>query len=196
MSSASSIGLSQVAALPRMGETDAPRPADYTDDAGGSKPRRRRRLTQRSANGADELHRLSQRMMEAAETPTDPLPRAEPAGATILVCDDEPSLRELVRAVLGPEYRFIEAADGRAALALAHDAAPDLVVLDLMLPVMSGIAVLEELRADERLAAVPVIVMTAWSHAESSAWTAGADRFVSKPFHPDELTAAVEELLS
>ena len=137
-----------------------------------------------------------QRMMEAAETPIEPKPRADPAGATILVCDDEPSLRELVRAVLGPTYRFIEAADGRAALALAHDVAPDLIVLDLMLPVMSGIAVLEELRADERLAAVPVIVMTAWSHAESSAWTAGADRFVSKPFHPDELTAAVEELLA
>jgi DNA-binding response OmpR family regulator len=135
-------------------------------------------------------------MMEAAETPTDPRPRAEPAGATILVCDDEPSLRELVRAVLGPDYRFLEAADGKAALALAYDVVPDLVVLDLMLPVMSGIAVLEELRSDERLAGVPVIVMTAWSHAESSAWTAGADRFVSKPFDPDELTAAVEELLS
>jgi len=38
--------------------------------------------------------------------------------------------------------------------------------------------------------------MTAWSHAEASAWTAGADRFISKPFHPDELTAAVEELLA
>ncbi len=145
------------------------------------------------ADGAHELHRLSSELMEAADRRT---PGATPSGPTILVCDDEPSLRELVRAVLGPQYRFVEAADGKAALALARDVAPDLVVLDLMLPVMSGIAVLEELRNDERLAAVPVLVMTAWSHAEASAWTAGADRFVSKPFHPDELTAAVEELLA
>ena len=131
-------------------------------------------------------------MMEAADRQRDP----HLDGPTILVCDDEPSLRELVRAVLGPGYRFAEAADGEAALALAHDVVPDLVVLDLMLPVMSGIVVLEELRRDARLAQVPVIVMTAWSHAEASAWTAGADRFVSKPFHPDELTAAVEELLA
>jgi two-component system response regulator RpaA len=120
---------------------------------------------------------------------------SDAAGPTILVCDDEPSLRELVRAVLGPGYLYAEAADGKAALALARDVEPDLVVLDLMLPIMSGIAVLEELRRDERLAEVPVIVITAWSHAEANAWTAGADRFVSKPFDPDELTAAVEELL-
>ncbi len=131
-------------------------------------------------------------MMEAADRRQ---PGTDPSGPTILVCDDEPSLRELVRAVLGPRYRFAEAADGKAALALAQEIAPDLVVLDLMLPIMSGIDVLEELRRDERLAEVPVIVITAWSHAEASAWTAGADRFVSKPFHPDELTAAVEELL-
>jgi CheY-like chemotaxis protein len=128
-------------------------------------------------------------MMEAARTHPDP------AGPTILVCDDEASLRELVRAVLGPNYRFVEAADGKEALTLARDLDPDLIVLDLMLPIMSGIAVLEELRRDERLAEVPVVVMTAWSHAEASAWSAGADRFVSKPFHPDELTLAVEELL-
>jgi len=130
--------------------------------------------------------------MEAADTQRDP----DLDGPTILVCDDEPSLRELVRAVLGPGYRFAEAADGEAALALARDVVPDLVVLDLMLPVMSGMVVLEELRRDARLAQVPVVVMTAWSHAEASARTAGADRFVSKPFHPDELTAAVEELLA
>ena len=130
--------------------------------------------------------------MEAARTHPD----TDPAGPTILVCDDEASLRELVRAVLGPDYRFVEAADGKEALALAQDVDPDLIVLDLMLPIMSGIAVLEELRRDERLAEVPVIVMTAWSHAEANAWTAGADRFVSKPFHPDELTTAVEELLA
>ena len=115
--------------------------------------------------------------------------------ATILVCDDDPSLRELVRAVLGPRYRFVEAADGDEALALAHEDRPDLIVLDVMLPGRSGIEVLEELRNDVDLTTIPVVVITAWSHAELDAQVAGADRFVSKPFDPDELSSAVEELL-
>ena len=54
-------------------------------------------------------------------------PATDGAYATILVCDDDPSLRELVRAVLGPRYRFVEAADGTEALALAREDRPDLV---------------------------------------------------------------------
>jgi CheY-like chemotaxis protein len=116
--------------------------------------------------------------------------------ATILVCDDDPSLRELVRAVLGPRYRFVEAADGIEALAVAREERPALIVLDVMLPGLSGIEVLEELRTDEELRRIPVVVITAWSHAEIDAQVAGADRFVSKPFDPDDLSAAVEELLA
>lgn len=123
-------------------------------------------------------------------------PAPDRAAATILVCDDDPSLRELVRAVLGPAYRFAEAADGLEALALARELRPDLVVLDVMLPGLSGIEVLEALRLDEELRSIPVVVITAWSHAELDAQVAGADRFVSKPFDPDQLSRAVEELLA
>ena len=122
-------------------------------------------------------------------------PAPEADTATILVCDDDPSLRELVRAVLGPRYRFVEAADGAEALSLAREDRPDLIVLDVMLPGRSGIEVLEELRTDVDLTMIPVVVITAWSHAELDAQVAGADRFVSKPFDPDELSSAVEELL-
>ncbi len=114
---------------------------------------------------------------------------------TILVCDDDPSLRELVRAVLGPRYLFVEAADGTEALTLARELRPDLIVLDVMLPGLSGIEVLEAMRLDEELRTLPVVVITAWSHAEVEAHVAGADRFVSKPFDPDDLSTAVEELL-
>jgi putative two-component system response regulator len=117
-------------------------------------------------------------------------------GVTILVCDDEPTLRELVRAVLGPRYIFVEADDGQRALALARELHPDLIVLDLMLPGMSGIEVLDVLRGDPELASIPVIVVTAWSHAEASALVAGADRFVPKPFDPEALETAVKELLA
>lgn len=126
----------------------------------------------------------------------EPQPAPDRAAATILVCDDDPSLRELVRAVLGPAYRFAEAADGLEALALARELRPDLVVLDVMLPGLSGIEVLEALRLDEELRSIPVVVITAWSHAELDAQVAGADRFVSKPFDPDQLSRAVEELLA
>ncbi len=115
---------------------------------------------------------------------------------TILVCDDEPSLRELVRAVLGGGYSFIEVADGHQALALTRELRPDLLVLDLMLPGLSGLEVLAAIRADDELRSLPVMVVTAWSHAATSAIEAGADRFVAKPFEPDELSAAVEELLA
>lgn len=123
-----------------------------------------------------------------------PSPELDPP--TILVCDDDPSLRELVRAVLGPRYRFIEASDGKEALAAMRELAPDLIVLDVMLPGLSGIDVLEAIRADEQLSGTPVVVITAWSHAEAEAWSAGADRFVSKPFDPDQLSDAVEELIA
>jgi CheY-like chemotaxis protein len=123
-------------------------------------------------------------------------PASDVDAATILVCDDDPSLRELVRAVLGSRYRFVEAADGTEALALANEVRPDLIVLDVMLPGLSGIEVLELLRSDEELRSIPVVIITAWSHAEVDAQGAGADRFVSKPFDPDELYSAVEELLA
>jgi CheY-like chemotaxis protein len=122
-------------------------------------------------------------------------PASDSAIATILVCDDDPSLRELVRAVLGTRYDFVEAADGTEALQLARELRPALVVLDVMLPGLSGIEVLEAIRGDEALRELKVVVITAWSHAEIDAQLAGADAFVSKPFDPDELSGAVERLL-
>ena len=115
---------------------------------------------------------------------------------TILICEDEPSLRELVRATLGDGYTFADAADGEEATRLLRELRPALVVLDLMLPRVSGLEVLGELRADEAISDTPVVVITAWSHAREAALAAGADRFIAKPFEPDELKSAVDELLA
>ena len=113
----------------------------------------------------------------------------------ILICDDEESLRELVRAVLGNRYRYVEATDGEEALEVARNDSPELIILDVMLPRMNGLEVLSELRRDENHRRTPVIVVTAWSHAAEAATAAGADIFLAKPFEPEFLTHAVEELI-
>jgi CheY-like chemotaxis protein len=114
---------------------------------------------------------------------------------TILICDDEPALRELVRATLSDGYLFAEASDGVLALELAHEVEPDAVILDLMLPRLSGLEVLAQLQADDQLRNVPVVVITAWNETREDVLAAGASDFVTKPFDPDTLRVAVEELL-
>jgi two-component system response regulator MtrA len=117
---------------------------------------------------------------------------------TVLVCDNEEPLRALVRASLdGDDYVIVEAPDGDAGLALTRSARPDLIVLDMMMPGKSGIEVLEELRADPELAAIPVVMLTARTQAadRERAAEAGATRFLAKPFSPRALVALVEELL-
>src|SRR6266508_2564563 len=114
---------------------------------------------------------------------------------TILICDDEPALRELVRATLSDSYRFAEASDGVLAIELARELEPDVVILDLMLPRLGGLEVLAELQTDERLRDVPVLVITAWNETREDVLAAGATDFVAKPFDPDELKAAIEQIL-
>jgi DNA-binding response OmpR family regulator len=114
---------------------------------------------------------------------------------TILICEDDQNLRQLVRAVLGDGYRFLEAQDGDQALELALRARPDLIILDLMMPGRSGLEVLDHIREQLPTATTRVIVMSAWGHADEAALSAGADRFVPKPFEADELTAIVKDVL-
>jgi DNA-binding response OmpR family regulator len=123
--------------------------------------------------------------------------QAEPTAAakTVLICEDDSNLRTLVRLALGDGYRFFEAPDGASGLALAQRTHPDLIVLDLMLPGQSGLDVLAELRSSDDLAETPVLVISAWSHADEAALEAGADSFVAKPFDPDQLRDAALALL-
>jgi two-component system cell cycle response regulator len=119
---------------------------------------------------------------------------AEP---TILVCDDDEPLRELMKVTLGAGYRFVEAADGEIALAELAQERPDLVLLDVMLPGYSGLDVLQVMRSDDALRDVPVIVVSAWQTPQDreAAVAAGADGFLAKPFELEELSSAVRTLL-
>lgn len=114
---------------------------------------------------------------------------------TILICDDEPALRELIRASLEDGYLFAEASDGLTALELAREVEPDVVILDLMLPRLGGLEVLARLRADDHLSEIPVLVITAWNETREDVLAAGAAEFTSKPFDPDALKASIERLL-
>ena len=114
---------------------------------------------------------------------------------TILICDDEPALRELVRASLSDGYHFAEASDGLLAIELAREVEPDVVILDLMLPRLGGLEVLAQLQEDKHLRDVPVLVITAWNETREDVLAAGAADFVTKPFDPEELKTAIEALL-
>jgi two-component system, OmpR family, alkaline phosphatase synthesis response regulator PhoP len=116
--------------------------------------------------------------------------------ATVLICDDEPSLRELIRVSLVGPYRFAEADDGEESLVIARRLRPDVVILDMMMPRLNGLEVLAELRRDKTLSGTAVIVLTAQPATRDEALRQGADRVMVKPFEPEQITAAVEEVLT
>jgi len=115
----------------------------------------------------------------------------------VLVVDDEQPLRELIAVTLGGEFVCDEAADGAAALSRLRESAPALVFLDVMLPDVSGLDVLREMRADARLRDVPVVIVSAWQAPQdvTAALAGGADRFLAKPFDVDELVSLAQELV-
>jgi CheY-like chemotaxis protein len=115
--------------------------------------------------------------------------------ATVLICDDEPALRELIRVSLDGRFSFAEAHDGIECLDVARRLRPDLVILDMMMPRLNGIDVLSQLRADEEIGETPVIVLTAQPASREEAMREGASRVMLKPFTPDEISVAVEEVL-
>lgn len=119
----------------------------------------------------------------------------------VLVVDDDPWIRQLVTIILGESGdRTVEVArDGEAAVARLSDPslpAPDLVVLDVMMPGMGGFEVLAWIRDQEWLYDLPVVMLTARTGLddELSGWHRGCDAYVRKPFEPDELERVVDEV--
>ncbi|HEX5590210.1 MAG TPA: response regulator transcription factor [Candidatus Limnocylindrales bacterium] len=118
-----------------------------------------------------------------------------PESAPILVVDDDPKIVALVRAYLERErFRVVTAGDGRAAIRAIEEHAPRLVVLDLMLPEVDGLAVIRRTRA---MGDVPILVLSARGSTGDriQGLTEGADDYLPKPFSPAELVARVRTIL-
>ena len=114
----------------------------------------------------------------------------------VLVADDEPRITKLVAATLREEqFRVITAESGTEAIRLADELRPDIALLDILLPDLDGIEVMRQLRESRP---IPVILLTGISSAatdKARGLDLGADDYIAKPFHPDELAARVRAVL-
>jgi DNA-binding response OmpR family regulator len=117
---------------------------------------------------------------------------------TVLVVEDNADVRSYVRSVLEGRYRIIEAEDGPEGLERARTELPDLIVADVMMPGLDGLALARELKTDRMTDAIPVVLLTARAASEDqvAGLEAGADAYLVKPFDPVVLEAQVANLLA
>ena len=112
--------------------------------------------------------------------------------ARILVVDDEPDLRFVLRRIFERAgHEVLDASHGAQALESARKSLPDLVVTDMMMPVMSGPELIKQLRADPATAAIPILAATGDSQVATA-----ADAVLSKPYHADQMLAAANALMA
>jgi two-component system phosphate regulon response regulator PhoB len=127
-----------------------------------------------------------------------PMKKEMPDTPLLLVADDDEDILTLVELRLTRSgFDVVVARDGEEALRLAHEAAPDLAVLDWMMPKASGVEVVRALREDEETASLPVLLLTARAADADvvEGLAAGADDYLHKPFSPQELVQRVRTML-
>lgn len=119
--------------------------------------------------------------------------------ARILVVDDEPHIRKLVSFSLERrDHELIEAEDAPTGIALAKEHHPDLILMDVMMPMMTGLEALDILKADPATADIPVLMLSAKSqqYEQAEGLSRGAAKYVCKPFKPSELGDLVADMLA
>ena len=112
----------------------------------------------------------------------------------ILVVEDQPDNRQIVRDMLAPaDYEITEAENGEQALAAIAKQRPDLILMDIQLPIMDGYTATSQIKADPALRSIPIIAVTSYvlSGEEKKARAAGCDDYVPKPYSPRELLAKI-----
>ena len=133
---------------------------------------------------------------KAAETETASQENPEET-ATVLIVDDNADIRVYLRSILQDKYQINEAADGQQGLALANEIVPDLIVSDVMMPVMNGLEFCQRVKNGTATSHIPVILLTAraLSHHQIEGYESGADAYITKPFSAEVLMARIGNLL-
>ncbi len=119
-------------------------------------------------------------------------------GRHVLLIEDEPHIAEAIRYLLTRDGWVVTShGNGADAVEVIRREAPDILILDLILPGRSGQEILTDLRGDPALASLPVLVLSARSHAEirAAAERAGASQFIAKPFGNDQIIAALRQMV-
>ena len=116
---------------------------------------------------------------------------------TILLVEDNKDVLRFLQLTLQEDYHFLNATNGKAGLSLAFEKIPDLIISDIMMPEMDGLALCHTLKNDERSSHIPIILLTAKATKASQleGLAGGADAYIFKPFDPQELLIRVEQLL-
>ena len=125
------------------------------------------------------------------------LPPDNTSAPVVLIVEDNRDLTEYLQHILATEYRVVSAADGKSGLEQAFELIPDIIVSDVMMPVMDGIALLERLKSDIRTSHIPVVMLTAKADITSrlTGLEKGADEYLAKPFHEKELRIRLRNLI-
>ena len=125
------------------------------------------------------------------------LPPDNTSAPVVLIVEDNRDLTEYLQHILATEYRVVSAADGKSGLEQAFELIPDIIVSDVMMPVMDGIALLERLKSDIRTSHIPVVMLTAKADIISrlTGLEKGADEYLAKPFHEKELRIRLRNLI-
>ena len=131
------------------------------------------------------------------QTKVPPLP-VEMDQTTVLIVEDNADMRAFVRSILEPAYRVVEAADGEAGLRLTRETLPDLILADVMMPKMDGLAMSRALREDPTTGSIPMVLLTARAALADrvEGLETGADAYLSKPFNAEVLLLQVGNLIA
>lgn len=115
----------------------------------------------------------------------------------LLIIDDNSDMRTYIHTILQPDYNIIEAANGKQGVALANKYLPDIVICDMMMPVMDGLECCHILKSEMRTSHIPVLMLTACSFDEQrvASYENGADGFIGKPFDSQVLCSRIHSLL-
>ncbi len=135
-------------------------------------------------------------LLRQNSTTTDAEEKVANGKMTILVVEDNDQMRFLLRSILSDKYHIIEASNGEIGLDSAREYMPDIIISDIMMPVMNGMEMLSHVRQDKVLSHIPVIMLTAKSDDESviNSIREGVDSYIVKPFNSELLKARIENL--